>query len=156
MAVMKAGFAYACALLGVIVALAVTAFAQDADLKKQLVEQNAAPYRESFNRQDVPGVVATYATGAIIVNPAGPHTDIPKFVEGMFKAGPNRIENEIDQVWPLASDTALAVGKWRVTGKNQSGAPIDIAGHWTATYVREGGKWKVRMTSIIPQPPPAK
>ena len=156
MAVMKAGFAYACALLCVIVALAAPAFAQDADLKKQLVEQNAAPYRESFNMQDVAGVVATYATGAIIVNPAGAHTDIPKFVEGAFKAGLNHIDNEIDQVWPLGSDTALAVGKWRVTGKNQSGAPIDVAGLWTATYVREGGKWKVRMTSIIPPPPPAK
>ena len=79
MAAMKAGFAYACALLGVIVAFSAPAFAQDADLKKQVVEQNAAPYRESFNKQDVAGIVATYATGAIIVNPAGPHTDIPKF-----------------------------------------------------------------------------
>jgi ketosteroid isomerase-like protein len=154
MATMKAGFAYACALLGMIVAFSAPAFADDADLKKQVVEQNAAPYRESFNKQDVAGIVATYATGAIIVNPAGPHTDIAKFIEGAFKAGLNHIENEVDQVWPLGADTALAIGKWRATGKNQSGAPIEVAGHWTATYVREGGKWKVRMTSIIPHPPP--
>jgi ketosteroid isomerase-like protein len=138
MATMKAGFAYACALLGMIVAFLAPAFADDADL----------------NKQDVAGIVATYATGAIIVNPAGPHTDIAKFIEGAFKAGLNHIENEVDQVWPLGADTALAIGKWRATGKNQSGAPIDVAGHWTATYVREGGKWKVRMTSIIPHPPP--
>lgn len=156
MAAMKAGLAYACALLCVIVAFSAPAFADDADLKKQVVEQNAAPYRESFNKQDVAGIVATYATGAIIVNPAGAHTDIAKFIEGAFKAGFNHIENEVDQVWPLGADTTLGMGKFRATGKNQSGAPIEVAGHWTATYVREGGKWKVRMTSIIPQPPPAK
>jgi hypothetical protein len=49
------------------------------------------------------------------------------------------------------------MGKFRITGKNQSGASIEIAGLWTATYVREGGKWKVRMLAgILKQPPPAK
>ena len=153
MAAMKAVFAYACALLSVIVALSAPAFADDADLKKQVVEQNALPYRESFNKQDVAGIVATYATGAIIVNPAGPHTDIAKFAEGAFKAGLNHIENEVDQVWPLGADSALAVGKFRATGKNQSGAPIEVAGRWTATYVREGGKLKIRMLTAFPPPP---
>jgi ketosteroid isomerase-like protein len=156
MAAMKAGFAYACALLCVIVALSAPAFADDADLKKQVVEQNAAPYMESFNKQDVAGLVALYATGAIIVNPAGPHTDIAKFSEGAFKAGLNHIETTLDQVWPSGADTTLGMGKFRATGKNQSGAPIEVSGHWTATHVREGGKWKIRMSSIIPQPPPAK
>lgn len=72
MAAMKAGFAYACALLCGIIALSAPAFSDDADLKKQVVEQNAAPYMESFNKQDLAGLVALYATGAIIVNPAGP------------------------------------------------------------------------------------
>jgi hypothetical protein len=45
-------------LLGVVIAFAAPAFADNANLKKQLVEQNAAPYKESFNKQDVAGVVA--------------------------------------------------------------------------------------------------
>jgi hypothetical protein len=45
MAAIKAGFAYACALLGVIVALSAPAFADDADLKKQ-VEQIYSAYVE--------------------------------------------------------------------------------------------------------------
>ena len=116
----------------------------------------ASVLSESFNKHDVASLVALYASGAIIINAAGPHTDIPKFLDGGFKAGIAHLENTLDQVWPLGADTAIGVGTFRATGKNQSGGPIDVAGHWTATYVREGGKWKIRMSSIIPQPPPAK
>jgi ketosteroid isomerase-like protein len=149
---MNAGFAYACALLCVIVALSASAFADDADFKKQL-EQIGRTYIELFDKQDATGIAALYATDAIIVDPAGPHTDIVKVYEGAFKAGINHVELNADQAWPLGSDTALGMGKYRVTGKSPSGAPIEVAGLWTATYVREGGKWKIRMLTTIPQPP---
>ena len=152
MAAMKAGFAYACALLCVIVALSASAFADDADFKKQF-EQFRPTYIELFNKQDVTRLAALYATGAIIVDPAGPHTDIVKVYEDAFRAGVNHIEVNVDQAWPLGSDTMLGMGKYRVTGKNPSGASIEDAGLWTATFVREDGKWKVRMLTEIPQPP---
>ena len=60
----------------------------------------------------------------------------------------------LDQVWPLGSGTAIGMGNSRLTGKNQSGAPIEAAGLWTATYIVEGGKWKIRMLTAFPQPPP--
>ncbi len=47
----------------------------------------------------------------------------------------------------------LAVGEYHITGKNQSGAPLDATGIWTATDVREGGKWKIRLLTAIPKPP---
>jgi len=153
MAAIKAGFAYACALLGVIVALSAPAFADDADLKKQ-VEQIYSAYVESFNKQDAASLAALYATGAIIVDPAGPHTDIVKVFEDTFKAGINHLQVNVDQAWPLGSDTALGMGKFRVTDKSPSRDPIEVAGLWTATYVREGGKWKIRMLTLIPKPPP--
>lgn len=140
------------ALIGVIAALSASAFADDADLKKQLEQRNAV-LMASFNSMDVAGLAAMYATGAIIVGPAGARTDIAQYFEGNFKAGLSRAEATVDQAWPLGSDTALAMGKYRVTGKSRDGAPIDVAGLWTATYVREGGKWKIRMSSIIPQEP---
>jgi ketosteroid isomerase-like protein len=154
MAAMKAALAYAFALLGVVVALGTPAFA-DAELKKQL-EQSNASYMEVFNKQDMAGIVAQYATGAIVVNPTGLKTDIAQHWESVFKAGISRLEATVDQAWPLGSGVALGMGKYRVTGKDQSGAAIDAVGLWTATYVQEGGKWKIRMTSVIPQPPPAK
>ena len=83
----------------------------------------------------------------------GTHTDVVQFYKGAFKAGFNRLETTVDQVWPVGSDTAIGMGKFRITGKNQSGAPIEGAGVWTATYVREGGKLKIRMLTGVPQPP---
>ncbi|MEN3350842.1 MAG: hypothetical protein V7632_4477, partial [Bradyrhizobium sp.] len=65
-------------------------------------------------------------------------------------------ELTVDQAWPLGSDMALAIGGYRLSGKNQSGAPIEVGGVWTATYVTEGGKLKIRLLSAIPKPPPPK
>jgi ketosteroid isomerase-like protein len=154
MAAMKAGFAYACALLGVIVALSAPAFAQDADLKKQM-EQLSSAYMESYKKQDAAGIIALYATGGILVNPGGAQTDLAQYYNGAFKAGFNQLEIKTDQGWPLGSDAALGMGTYRATGKNPSGAPIETAGLWTAAYVREGGKLKIRMLTAFP-PPPAK
>ena len=140
------------ALICVIAALSAAAFADDADPKKQLEQRNSA-LMESFNSMDVAGLAAMYVTGAIIVGPAGARTDIAQYFEGNFKVGLNRVETTVDQVWPLGSDTALGMGKYRVTGKSRDGAPIEVSGLWTATYVREGGKWKIRMWSVIPQEP---
>jgi ketosteroid isomerase-like protein len=141
----------------IIVSLFTPAFADDADLKKQVEQINSA-YMESFKKQDAAGLAALFATGAVFVNQFGPHVPTTKhFEEGLFKAGFNHAETKVDQVWPLGSDTALGLGQIRFTGKNQSGAPIEAAAFWTATYVREGGKWKIRMLSGIPKPPsPAK
>jgi len=88
-----------------IVALSASAFADDADFKKQL-EQIGPTYIELYNKQDATGLAALYATGAIIVDPAGPHTDIAKFYEGAFTAGINHIEVNTDQAWALGTDTA--------------------------------------------------
>jgi ketosteroid isomerase-like protein len=142
-------------LLGVIVALSMPAFAEDVDLKKQ-VEQITSAYMESYNKQDAAGIVAQYVPGAIMVTPAGARTDIAQYYDAAFKAGPNQLEIKTDQVWPLGPDAALGMGKFQVTGKDQSGAPAQLAGGlWTATYVREGGKLKIRMLTAFP-PPPAK
>ena len=122
MAATKAGFAYACTLLGMIVALSMPAVAEDADLKKQVEQINSA-YMESYNKQDAAGIVAQYVPGAVMVNPAGPRTDIAQYYDAAFKDGPNQLEIKTDQVWPLGPDAALGMGKFQVTGKDQSGAP---------------------------------
>jgi ketosteroid isomerase-like protein len=133
-----------------IVALSATAFADDADLKKQM-EQLTTSYVESFNKKDAAGIVALFTTDGIFVSIAGPRTDLMQLYETMFKAG-LKIEGVVDQVWPLSSpDVALGMGKFRYTGKSPNGAPLDWGSLWTATYVQEGGRWKVRMLSGIPK-----
>ncbi len=134
------------------IALSVPAIAADADLKQE-IEKIGSTYAASFNKQDAAGIAALFAPGGVHVNPAGARSDIAQLYEGTFKAGFNHEEITVDQVWPLGPDTALAMGQYKITGKNQSGAPIEIGGLWTATDVRDGGTWKIRMLSAIPKPP---
>jgi ketosteroid isomerase-like protein len=92
----------------------------------------------------------------MLVNTGGVHTDIAKYYEGAFKAGLDHLEGAVHQVWPLSGDMSLATGESRITGKNESGAPIDMTIIWTAVDVdvREGGQWKIRMLTAFPKPPP--
>ena len=59
----------------------------------------------------------------------------------------------VDEVWQIDNDTPGAMGKFRVTGKNDKGEPMDSVGTWTAAYVKEDGKWKPRMLTAAPTPP---
>lgn len=138
-----------------VAAFSLSAMAADGD-PKQKVEAVASEYAASFNKQDGAGIAALFAVGGIHVNPAGPRSDIAELYQGAFKAGFDHEEITVEQAWPLGSDMALAIGGYRLTGKSQSGAPIEIGGIWTATYVTESGKLKIRLLSAMPKPPPAK
>lgn len=92
---------------------------------KQKAEAVASEYAASFNKQDGAGIAALFAMGGIHVNLAGPRSDIAEFYQGAFKAGFDHEEITVDQAWPLGSDMALAIGNYRLSGKNQSGAPIE-------------------------------
>ena len=135
----------------------VTAFSTSAsaDDLRQEVDKLGAAYAEAFNKQDAVGIAKLFAKDGTLVNATGPHANIAETEEGAFKAGMNHLENKTDQVWSLGANTAIGLGEFRVTGKNQSGSPIEFIGRWTATYVLEGGKWKVQMLSAFPkaQPP---
>jgi ketosteroid isomerase-like protein len=130
--------------------LSVPAVAADNRLKQELDKVSAA-YGESFSRQDGAGIAALYARGGIHVNPAGPRTDIAQLYEAAFKDGLNRADYTVSEALALGEDTALAIGEYHITGKTPSG-PIELVGIWTATDVREDGKWKIRMMTAIPEP----
>jgi ketosteroid isomerase-like protein len=136
---------------------AAPAAADNADQSlKQEVQKIGSAYAESFNRQDADGIAALYEPGGMHVNPAGPRTDIAELYKGAFRAGFNHEEMTVDQVRPFGTDGALALGEYRITGKNKSGAPIETGGRWTAVYVREGTKLKISMLSAFPKAPPPK
>jgi ketosteroid isomerase-like protein len=138
-------------------ALSAPALAADADQSlKQEVEKVASAYAENFKKQDAEGIAALYASGGMLVNATGPHTNIAEVYKGLFKAGFDHDEITIDQVSPLGSDAVLARGEFRISGKNQSGAPIEVAGFWTGIDVREGAALKIRMLTAFPKAPPPK
>lgn len=142
-------------LFAAILAMPAVAAAGDENLK-QAVEKIGAAYADSFNKQNGAGIAALYASGGIFVNATGLHTDIAQTYEGTFKAGFNHNEITVDQAWPLGADTALAIGEYHITGKSQGGEPVEVTGRWTATYISEGGNWKIRMLSAFPKAPPPK
>jgi ketosteroid isomerase-like protein len=129
----------------------------DADQNlKQEVEKLASTYVENFNRQDAAGIAALYASGGMLVDTTGPHPDIAEFYSRLFKAGIDHDELTVDQVSPLGNDAVLAWGEFRVSGKSQSGAPVEVKGFWTEVAVREGGKLKVRLLTAFRKAPPPK
>jgi ketosteroid isomerase-like protein len=134
-------------------AFSVSAAAAD---PKQEVEKITSAYADSFNKQNAAGIAALYTSGGALVNPTGPHTDIAEFYKGLFKAGFDHNEIAVDQVWSLGTDTALGLGEYHLTGKNQAGEPVEVVGRYTAVYVPEGGKLKIRMLSAFPKAPPPK
>jgi ketosteroid isomerase-like protein len=137
-------------------AFSIPALAADVDFKQE-VEKIGSAYVESFNKHDGAGIAALYATGGVLVNPAGPHADIAGYYQGAFKSGFDHEEVTLDQAWPLGPDTAVAIGEYHITGKKQSGEPLEVIGRWTAAYVPEGGKLKIKMLSAFPKaPPPSK
>ena len=140
-------------ILGFFLALSLPAVAAETDLKQDLTKL-ASAYSECINKKDPACVAALYASGGVLVNTAGLHADITKVYEGTFKAGFDRNDATVDQVWPLGPDMALSMGEYRLSGKNQSGAALENSGRWTAVDVREGGQWKIRMLTAFPNPPP--
>ena len=122
------------------------------DIRKE-VENIASAYVEGFNRRDAAGIAALYASGGVHINPAGPRTDIENLYQALFAAGFDYQEASVDEAYLLGSDAAIAVGQYRIAGKNQSGIRMEHAGISAATYVRESGKWKIRMQTAIPKPP---
>ncbi len=123
------------------------------DSLRQELEQIGTAYSASFNRQDAAAIAALFADGGVHINSAGPRTDIEEFYLGLFRVGLNFQESSVDEVWPLGAETAIAIGQFRTTGTDQGGAPIEVRGFSTATYVRERGTWKIRMLSAIPKSP---
>jgi ketosteroid isomerase-like protein len=140
----------------IIVSLAVPAFADEmVDLKKA-TDQFDATYIEGFNKRDAAIMATHFTANAIAVIPRGVQTDVRKLFEGVLKAGFDHAEVRTDQFWSLGPNTAIGTGQSHYTGKNQNGAPIESSNFWTATYVKEDGKWKIRMLTGFPKAPPAK
>jgi uncharacterized protein (TIGR02246 family) len=139
--------------LGCLVA-ALSMSASAADLKQE-VDKLTAAYAEAVSKQDGAGIARLFSKDGVLVNSTGPHTDIAQTEDRAFKNGINHLETKADQVWPLGADGGIGLGDFRLTGKSPSGAPLEFVGRWTAAYVLEDGKWKIRMLSAFPkaQPP---
>jgi len=123
-----------------------------ADDFKQEVSKIALSYMDCYTKQDPACVAGLYTKDGVFINPAGKH-DVATAYAGTFKAGFNKLDSTVDEVWQVDNDTPAAVGKFHITGKNDKGDALDASGTWTAVYLKVDGKWKIRMLTAAPIPP---
>jgi uncharacterized protein (TIGR02246 family) len=135
----------------------VSAYPQPADQSvRQQIERLAATYEEHFDKQDAAGL---YARDGVLVSQAakvvktGPQ-EIEQNYRDLFKSGVNHAAITVDQVSPLGADAVISMGEAHITGQGQNG-PIKADSHWSAVDMREGGTWKLRLVTVVPNPPPA-
>jgi len=140
-----------------LVGMTMAARADEADLKRQ-VDAIGAAYTEHFNKGNAAGLAALYTADGILVNPAGMNKVTPALFEGMFKnSGLNHLDPpKVEQVIMIDPKVALGIGTYHQTGKKADGTAVESEGWWSATYVLDGDKWKLRMLTAAPKPPPAK
>ena len=139
-------------ILSVLLALNVSpAFANDI---KEQAPKIRADFIDSYNRQDVAALAAAFTADAVTINPMGVFPINAQFIEQWLKDGPRKVDTTFDQALPLGADTALGIGTFQITGKNLKGEAVDFKARWAATYIRDGGKWKIRMQTVVPLPPP--
>ena len=121
-----------------------------ADDLKQEVSKIVSAYMDCFSKQDPACVAALYTKdGLSLIRPGSTRSGL---YGDAFKAGLNKLKSTVDEVWQIDNDTPGAMGKFRVTGKNDKGEPMERVA-WTAVYVKQDGKWKIRMLTAAPIPP---
>ncbi len=147
---------------------AAPASAQQGDQQlRQQFERLVAAYEDAENKMDAAAIPGFFSKDGEFVSPfsqplvkKGPQ-EIEKAYEEAFKSLKNRhIEIKLDQVSPLGSDVALAVGNFHITGEGPNSAPVTVDGDWTSVNAKSGDTWKIRMLTVFtpppPPPPPAK
>jgi ketosteroid isomerase-like protein len=147
---------------GVALALVSPLWAQSIDPNlRETAERISGIYSDSFSKQNAAPIGELFTQDAVSLSPTpggavktGKEA-ITRGYEGFMKAGANHIEVNFSQLMPLADNVALGWGDYHVTGQGQSG-PLKVDGDWSATYVRDGGIWKIRLLSAIPRPPAPK
>jgi uncharacterized protein (TIGR02246 family) len=139
------------------IGLVTSASAQQVDQNtRKQIEQIIAEYHDAWNKHDAAGIAALYTKDGIVVS-QGPQMvkhgqqDIVKNYERAFATVPHHDSATADEIIPLGGDVYMSVGEYHLTGSTNN----KIDGHWTAVYVPEGGKLKIRMLTPVPDLPPA-
>ena len=129
----------------------IPAKADDAALKKE-IETLGASYMDCYSKKDPACIATHYTSDGIMVNPTGIQKPVEVYTPA-FAAGFTKLDAKVVQAHSLGTDAAIATGTFHITGKDAKGADLDVSGKWTAGYVKEGGKLKIRMLTAVPNPP---
>ena len=155
---MRSGLSFV-VVLSIVYSASATATAQQSHLDTRgQIEQLAATFTDRYNKQDAAAIASMFTKDAVRVTSdsaasVGPRS-IEESLETQFKIGFRHIDLAIDQVSSLGTDAAITVGAYQTTGQGQGG-PLKMEGRWTEVDVREGGVWKIRLSTFTPKDPNA-
>ena len=142
-------------MFGLTIVAASTAFAQD---NRQQIDQIIAAYHENWNNHNAAGIATLYTKDAILVTRSPTQMvkngtqEIEQNYQKLFAVVPHHDSATADQIIPLGTNAVMSVGQYHLTGQGQSG-PTKIDGRWTAVYVPEEGKLKIRLLTAVDDPP---
>ena len=102
------------------------------------------------------GDAGLYTKDAILVTQApqivkNGQQDIEQNYQKSFATIPHHDSATADQIVPLGAGAFVSVGEYHLIGSSNN----KLDGHWTAVYVPEAGKLKIRMLTAVPDLPPA-
>jgi ketosteroid isomerase-like protein len=141
----------------IVIGLTTSASAQAVDqASKQQIEQIVAAYHDAWNSHNAAGVAGLYTKDGVLVSQApqivkNGQQEIEQNMEKAFTTLPHHDSATADQIIPLGAGEFMSVGEYHLTGSSNN----KLDGHWTAVYVPEAGKLKIRMLTAVPDLPPA-
>lgn len=142
-----------------VLSIATSAFAQGVDQNtRQQIEKVIAAYHDNWNNHNAAGIADLYTSDGVLVTDrtAGfkkGHQEIEQYYKDLFNRISHNDSATVDELLPLGSNGVITVGEYHLSGQGQNG-PIKADGHYTAVDVLEGGAWKIRLLTAVPNPPP--
>lgn len=99
---------------------------------------------KAFHNQDIDGVMAAYAPGAVVCfepgKPVGDRGEIEQSFRGFFTINPNFTYAGHQVV--VAGDTAVHIAPWQMEGTGPDGGAVNMRGLSVAVLQRQAdGRW---------------
>lgn len=128
------------------------------------MQKLAEDYTAAWNKGDAKAVAALHARDAIQITPDGRvnvgRAEIEKSLQEAF-AGPSkgaRLTVRMGRTSQISADVRTSEGTYEITGMTAAPAakaPGATRGRFLNTIVREGGRWLIASSAIIPEQSPA-
>ena len=125
---------------------------------RQQIEKIITAYHDDWNNHNAAGIAGLYTNDGVLVTDrtAGfkkGHQEIEQYYKDLFNRVSHHDSATVDELWPLGNNAVITVGEYHLSGQGENG-PIKADGHYTTVDVLEGGTWKIRLLTAVPNPPP--
>ena len=129
------------------------------------MQKLADEYMAAWNKGDAKAVAALHARDAIQITPEGRvnvgRAEIEKSLQEAFAGSSKgaRLMARMGRTSQISADVRTSEGTYEITGltaqPDAARAPGAVRGRFLNTLVREGGRWLIASSAIIPELPTA-